>query len=76
MGNIVIDVAKTESGYCAACDILPGWVVAVTGDFATLDKEVRESIDFFRECALADSVEYADVLDKDFVIDYKFNIRR
>ncbi len=75
MGNIVIDVAKTESGYCAACDILPGWVVAVTGDFATLDKEVRESIDFFRECALADGVEYPKVLDEDFVIDYKFDIR-
>ena len=30
---VVVNVAKTESGYSASCDLLDGWVVAVTGDW-------------------------------------------
>ena len=39
--NVVVNVAKTEGGYSASCDLLDGWVVAVTGDWSDLEREVR-----------------------------------
>ena len=38
---VVVNVAKTESGYSASCDLLDGWVVAVTGDWSDLERELR-----------------------------------
>lgn len=39
MENVVtIKVSRTENGYSAACDLIEGWVVALTGNFDTLKK--------------------------------------
>lgn len=75
MEVVVINVARTENGYCAACDILPGWIVAVTGDFCALEKEVVESIDFFLECAAKDGEKYPPIFDTEYRIEYKFDIQ-
>ena len=32
MNDVVIKAARTADGYCCACDLLPGWVVAYDGD--------------------------------------------
>ena len=65
----------TEKGYSCSCDLLPGWVVASTGDFEKFKSEVQESIDFYIECAKADGEEYPSVFDSDYVIIYKFDVR-
>lgn len=46
MKKVVITVAKTPKGYSAACELLEGWIVAVTGSFEDLKLQVKESIDF------------------------------
>jgi hypothetical protein len=28
MEKVIITTSKTEKGFCASCDLLPGWVVA------------------------------------------------
>ncbi|KAA6327342.1 hypothetical protein EZS27_023667 [termite gut metagenome] len=38
MKKVVITVAKTGKGYSASCDLLEGWIVAVTGNFRELEK--------------------------------------
>lgn len=45
MEKVRVQVAKTPEGYCATVDILPGFIVAVTGDFSELKKELFESVD-------------------------------
>ncbi|NDV58055.1 helix-turn-helix transcriptional regulator [Bacteroides sp. 519] len=73
--NVVnIRVTKTENGYCAGCDLLSGWVVAVTGNFLELEKEVRDSIDFYVECAKIDNEEYPHIFDGEYELHYIFNI--
>lgn len=73
--NITINVSKTDRGYSASCELLPGWVVAVTGDFADLKKEVKESIDFFIDCAKIDNEEYPQVFNEEYIALYKFDIQ-
>ena len=51
---ITINVSKTEEGYSASCDLIPGWVVAYTGDFAGFEEYLRESIGFYLDCARED----------------------
>ena len=46
MNKVIIDTARTEQGYSAACSLLPGWVVAYSGDFEGFRQYVQESIDF------------------------------
>lgn len=74
MEKVIIEVGKTPNGYCAACPIIDGWVVAVTGSFDDLKKEVQESIDFYVECAQKDGDEYPSVFDTTYTIEYKFDI--
>ncbi len=74
MEKIIIEVGKTSNGYCASCPLLEGWVVAVTGNFDELKKEVLESIDFYVECAKEDGDEYPAVFDTEYTIEYKFDI--
>lgn len=31
MEKVVMKASRTDSGYCCACDLIPGWVVAYTG---------------------------------------------
>ena len=75
MEKVVINVDRTENGYCAACDLLPGWIVAVSGDFGELSKEVQESIDFYVECAQEDNDPYPSIFDNEYELKYVFDIQ-
>lgn len=75
MKKIVMNTALTETGYCCSCDLLPGWVVTGSRDFARFKEEVTESIDFYVDCAKADGEEYPSILDSDYEIVYKFDVR-
>lgn len=66
--------SKTPEGYCATVDILPGFIVAVTGDFSELKKELFESVDFYVECAKADGDVYPEVLNQEYEFEYKFDV--
>lgn len=75
MENVIIGVARTENGYCADCSLLTGWVVAVTGDFDDLEREVKESIDFYIDCAKEDGDSYPTVFDGEYELTYKFDVQ-
>ena len=51
MEKVIMNVARTDTGYCCDCDLLPGWVVAHGSDFDEFKKYVQESIDFYIDCA-------------------------
>lgn len=46
MEKVRVQVAKTPEGYCATVDILPGFIVAVTGDFSELKKSYLKVLIF------------------------------
>lgn len=75
MERIIMNVARTENGYSCTCDLLPGWVVAKSGDFENFKKYVNESVDFYLECAKEDNVEYPAVFDGEYEIVYKFDVQ-
>lgn len=75
MEKVVMNTAKTEKGYCCNCDIIPGWVVAIDGDFDEFRDYVKESVDFYMEGAKEDGREYPKVLDGEYEIVYKFDVR-
>lgn len=31
MEQVIIKASRVETGYCCACDLLPGWVVSYDG---------------------------------------------
>lgn len=70
-----MDTAKTEKGYSCSCSLLPGWVVAYSGDFNGFKKYVKESVDFYLECARGDKREYPAVFDGQYEIVYKFDVQ-
>ena len=61
MDKVVIETARTENGYSGACELLPGWIVATTGDFDNFKKEVVDSIRFYVDCAKNELVYKFDV---------------
>lgn len=72
MENVVtIKISRNENGYSAACDLIEGWVVAVTGDFDTLEKEVKESIDTYIEWAKEDGDPYDPIFDTNYELQYE-----
>lgn len=75
MAQIIMDTAKTENGYSCACSMLPGWVVAYTGDFDGFKKEVQDSIDFYIECAKKDGEDYPKEFDGNYEVVYKFDVQ-
>lgn len=75
MEKVNINVSKTDNGYSASCALLPGWVVAVSGDFDELQKEVQESVDFYVECAKEDGETYSPVFDEEYEFTYIFNVQ-
>lgn len=74
MNKVVIAVAKTPKGYSASCELLEAWIVAVTGSFEDLRSQVKDSIDFYVSCAKEDGENYPDVFNKEYELEYKFNI--
>ena len=73
--EVRINVARTDMGYTATCDQINGWIVAVEGNFCELEKSIKESIEFYVECAKADGEEYNHVLDGDYKLVYHFDVQ-
>ena len=74
MEKVIVDVAKTPSGYSASIDIIPGWVLGTSGSFDDFKMELQESIDIFVEWAKEDGDEYPSVFDGEYSFEYKFNV--
>ena len=74
MESIVVDVARTDTGYCCGCELLPGWVVTGKENFDDFKKYVQESIDFYIDCARQDGDSYPSVFDGEYEILYKFDV--
>lgn len=66
--------SRTENGYCCACDLIPGWIVAYTGDIDGLKDYVQESIDFYIEGRKEDGEEYPSVFDGEYEVVYDFDV--
>lgn len=75
MEKVIVNTARTESGYSCTCDLIKGWVVAYTGDFDGFQAYVKESIDFYVEGAKEDGEPYPAVFDGDYEIVYKFDVQ-
>ena len=74
MEKVVVNVGRTETGYCCACDLIPGWVVAGSRNFDNFKKEVQESIDFWLEGKREDGEPYPKVFDGEYELVYDFDI--
>lgn len=70
-----MNTARTENGYSCACDLLPGWIVAYTGDFDGFRAYVQESLDFYLEGAKEDGETYPSIFDESYEIVYKFDVQ-
>lgn len=75
MNKVIIDTARTMQSYSAACKLLPGWVVAYSGDFDGFRKYVQESIDFEIECAKEKGNKYPAVFDGEYELVFKFDVQ-
>ena len=74
MEKVIVNVGKTPQGYSASIDILPGWVLGMSGSFADFKKELQESIDTYIGWAKEDKDEYPAIFDGEYEFEYKFNI--
>jgi hypothetical protein len=74
MEKVIVNVAKTPQGYSASIDILPGWVLGMTGSFTDFKKELGESIHVYVEWAKEDGDEYPSVFDGEYEFEYKFTV--
>jgi hypothetical protein len=74
MEKIVIAVARTDNGYSATCNLIEGWIVAVTGNFQEFEKEIKESINFHVDCAKKDGDVYPSVFDSEYELQYTFDV--
>lgn len=75
MKQLLINTSKTPNGYSASCDLMPGWVVAYDGDFEGFETYVRESIDFYVECARNDGETIPEILQSSYELLYKFDVQ-
>lgn len=69
--EIIMQTVKTDNGYCCTCELLPGWLVAFTGNFKDFKNYVKESLDFFADCAKKDNKKYPKILDQEYKIIYQ-----
>ena len=75
MEQVIISTSKTEKGFSASCELLPGWIVAFTGSFTEFVNYVKESIDFYVGCAKIDHDPYPTVFDNDYELLFKMDIQ-
>lgn len=75
MEKVIMNTARTENGYSCDCGLLPGWVVAHTGDFEGFKRYVKESVDFYVEGAREDGRPYPAVFDGEYEIIYRFDVQ-
>lgn len=74
MEKVIMKAARTDNGYCCSCDIIPGWVVAYTGDIDGFKDYVQESVDFWLEGRREKGEDYPKVFDGDYELVYDFDI--
>lgn len=74
MEKVIMDVARTDTGYCCTCELLHGWLVTGSDNFDDFKKYVKESIDFYIDCAKKDGDDYPKVFDGEYEIIYKFDV--
>ena len=74
MEKVIVNVAKTPTGYSASIDILPGWVLGTVGSFDDFQKELQESVNISVEWAKEDGDEYPTVFNGEYDFEYKFNV--
>ena len=75
MEQVIISTSKTENGFSASCELLPGWVVSFTGNFSEFVNYVQESIDFYVDCAQIDHDPYPAVFDTNYQLLFKMDIQ-
>ncbi|MFR1988147.1 MAG: hypothetical protein ACLS29_08840 [Prevotellamassilia sp.] len=75
MEHISIITAPTPTGLCGTCDLLPAWIVASEGSLDEFKAAVKESIDFYLECAREDHTPYPDVFDGEWELSFVFDVR-
>lgn len=75
MEKVIMDTARTDTGYCCSCDLIPGWVVSGSSDFSSFKKEVEDSVRFYIDCAKEDGETYPVVFDDSYEIIYKFDVQ-
>ena len=75
MEQVIISTSKTENGFSASCELLPGWIVAFTGNFSDFVSYVHESIGFYVDCAKMDHDTYPSVFDNDYELLFKMDIQ-
>lgn len=51
MEQVIIKASRVETGYCCACDLLPGWVVSYDGTIDGFTRHIgtRRSVSHFIE---------------------------
>lgn len=74
MKRLTMQASRTENGYCCVCELIPGWVVAYTGDMSGFKAYVQESIDFWLEGRKEDGDEYPAIFDGEYEIVYNFDV--
>ena len=74
MEKVIMKAARTDNGYCCACDLIPGWVVAYDGDINGFKDYVKESIEFYVEGRKKDGEPYNPIFDGKYCIVYDFDI--
>ncbi|MDR2130552.1 MAG: hypothetical protein LBP56_05215 [Odoribacteraceae bacterium] len=73
MEKVIVRVQKTDTGYCSGTDMLPGFVVTCE-KFQELEKEFRESLEFYVHCAKKAGDDYPAILDGEFELEYQFDV--
>ena len=75
MEEVIISTSRTERGYSGSCELLPGWVVSFSGTFSSFIDYVKESIDFYVDCAKEDDEDYPSVFDHEYRLIFKMDIQ-
>lgn len=75
MEEVIISTSRTERGYSGSCELLPGWVVSFSGTFSCFIDYVKESIDFYVDCAKEDDEKYPAVFDHAYRLIFKMDIQ-
>lgn len=75
MEKIYLNTSYSNTGFCCSCDLLYGWVVGGSDNFEKFKEEVKESIEFYLDCAREDGEEYPSVFDGEYEFVYKFDIQ-
>ena len=74
MEKIIMSASRTDNGYCCACNLLSGWVVAYTGSMDGFKEYVKESIDFYLDGRKENGEKYPSVFDGEYEIVYDFDV--